>query len=175
MPTTFFFLFFLLGWGVEAGLHNAHKYSLRAHGQIFFFVTFHLCVCVWWTVGRRKKAGDVFLFSLLMGKGNTKLNRIGTRKRNGTVLYRRRMGLQKPKSGRSQMCVQKHWISLLEIINKKFSFFHFFSSFFFRLKGGGYTSAQSIYSAPISQILSKIIIRFKRIRKNALDCVQTGG
>jgi hypothetical protein len=165
MPTTFFSFFFC--WAGGWGLHDAHK-THYAHTVKYIFsleLFFSFLVCVM-DCGASQKGRRCFSFFVDgKRKHEIKQNRNTKNKRNGTVLYRRRMGLQKPKSGRSQMCVQKHWISLLEIINKKFSCFHFFS---FSFEGGGYTSTQSIYSAPISQILSKIIIRFKKYKEKCI-------
>jgi hypothetical protein len=139
MPTTFCFLFFC--WD---GLHDAHK-THYAHTVKYFFVTFLFisCVCVWWTVGRRKKDGDVFRCWREIRKHEIK---------HGAVLIVVDEWVAKANSWRSQMCVQKHWISLLEIINKKFSCFSFLFS---RLRAGGYTSTQSIYSAPIVKLSLK--------------------
>jgi hypothetical protein len=77
----FFFPFFSAGLGGRgAGLHDAHKYSQRAQGQIyFFFITFLLISCVCngvWGVGRVAKRQGMFFF--FDGKGNAKSNRIGT-------------------------------------------------------------------------------------------------
>jgi hypothetical protein len=83
MPTTFCFLFFC--WN---GLHDAHKYSLRAHCQnMFFVVTFLLKsgVCVM-ECGASQKGRRCFF--VVDGKGKTKLNRRNTEKKksNGAVL-----------------------------------------------------------------------------------------
>ncbi len=142
-----------------------HTNTHYAHTVKYFFYNFSFhFLCVWWTVGRRKKAGDVFLFCWREKETRNQTESKHEKERNGTVHYRRRMGLQKPKSGRSQMCVQKHWISLLEIINKKFSCFHFFS-FVWGEKLHKYTVN---LLCPNSQILSQIIIRFK---KNKEKCI----
>jgi hypothetical protein len=101
-----------------------------------------------WAVGRVAKRQEMFFyFSFLTGKETRNQTELEherrKKKRNGAVLYRRPMGLQKPKSGRSQMCVQKHWIAQPEIINKKFLFSFLFFIF---LSDGSWGEATQIYS-----------------------------
>jgi hypothetical protein len=126
----FFFPFFFC-WGGWGRVYMMHTNTHYAHTVKYFFYNFSfhfLCVM---DCGASQKGRRCFSF-LLTGKRNTKSNRIGTRKRKETARFFIvvEWGCKSQRVGGVKCCVQKHWISLLEIINKKFSCFHFFSFFF---------------------------------------------
>jgi hypothetical protein len=163
-PTTFFFLFFCWAGGGGGGSTWCTQILTTRTRSNIFFITFLFISCVCdglWGVAKRQ---EMFFFLCCREKETRNQTESKHEKeRNGTVLYRRRMGLQKPKSGRSQMCV--HWISLVEIILNRISCFHFFSFVW----GGGRLHKYTVnLLCPNSQILSQIIIRFK---KNKGKCI----